>query len=509
MLFNSWQFLVFFLTVTVLYFGLPPRSRWGLLVAASFWFYMSFFPAHGLVLAGSTVVNYFAARAIEGSAGRRRKTLFLAGLAANVGALAFFKYYNFLNENLAQMLGLVGAADPLPVLKILLPVGLSFYTLQAMSYLIEVYRGHHPAERHFGILALYVTYYPQLLAGPIGRPGTLLPQLRQAHAFDARRVADGLKLMLWGFFQKVVIADRLAPFVNQVFDHPGRYEGLPLAVATFFFAFQVYTDFAGYSDIAIGASQVMGIQLMTNFRRPYFARTVGEFWKRWHISLSTWLRDYLMLPISYSFMRWADRRGVLRGAEEYGGYGVGVMGAFLLGGLWHGARWTFVVWGALNGLYLIGELLAHRAWVRLKVRKWPKAVRHAAAPLRLPLTFGLTCLAWVFFRADRIADAFRIIGHMVSGLAGSLRQLGDREYLKANLLLGQGSSDFVIALLAIAALLAVQWAQERAEARGGSLLAWLAARPVALRWAAYYTLLAAVLFFGAFNRSRQFIYFQF
>jgi hypothetical protein len=216
-----------------------------------------------------------------------------------------------------------------------------------------------------------------------------------------------------------------------------------------------------------------------------------------------------MLPISYSFTRWADRRGVLRGVEEYGGYIVGVMGAFLLGGLWHGARWTFVVWGALNGLYLIGELLAHRAWVRLRVRKWPRPLRRAAAPLRLPLTFGLTCLAWVFFRADSIAEAFRIIGHVVSGLAGSLRQLGDREYLEANLLLGQGSSDFVIALLAVAALLAVQWVQERTEARGGSLLAWLAARPVALRWAAYYALLVAVLFFGAFNRSRQFIYFQF
>jgi alginate O-acetyltransferase complex protein AlgI len=509
MLFNSWQFLVFFLVVTISYFGLPPRSRWVLLVAASFWFYMSFFPAYGLILAGSTVVNYFAARAIEASAGRRRKALFVAGLAANVGVLAFFKYYNFLNENLAYVLGLTGAADPLPVLKILLPVGLSFYTFQAMSYLIEVHRGHHPAERHFGILALYVTYYPTLLAGPIGRPGHLLPQLHAAHAFDAQRVADGLKRMLWGLFLKVVIADRLAPFVNQVFDHPDQYEGLPLAVATFFFAFQVYADFAGYSDIAIGASQVMGIQLMTNFRRPYFARTVGEFWKRWHISLSTWLRDYLMLPISYSFMRWAERRGVLRGAEEYGGYVAGVMGAFLLGGLWHGARWTFVVWGALNGLYLIGEWTAHRAWLRLRMRRWPKPVRRAAAPLRLPLTFGLTCLAWIFFRADSTSDALRIIGHMASGLAESLRHLGEREYLKANVLLGQGSSDFVIASLAVAALLAVQWAQERAEARGGDLLVWLAARPVALRWAAYYALLTAVLFYGAFNRSRQFIYFQF
>jgi len=348
MLFNSWQFLVFFLAVTALYFGLPARSRWALLVTASFWFYMSFFPAHALVLAGSVVLSYFAARAIEESRGRRRKALFVAALAAQVAVLAFFKYYNFLNENLAHLLGLVGAADPLPALRILLPVGLSFYTFQALSYLVDVHRGHHAAERHFGVLALYVTYYPQLLAGPIGRPGALLPQLREAHEFDGRRVAGGLKLMLWGFFQKVVIADRLAPFVNQVFDHADRYEGLPLLVATFFFAFQVYADFAGYSDIAIGASQVMGIQLMTNFRRPYFARTVGEFWKRWHISLSTWLRDYLMLPISYSFMRWAERQRVLRGVEEYGGYFAGVLGAFLLGGLWHGARWTFVVWGALT-----------------------------------------------------------------------------------------------------------------------------------------------------------------
>ncbi|MBI5836270.1 MAG: MBOAT family protein [Candidatus Eisenbacteria bacterium] len=496
MLFNSIQFLIFFAVVTALFFGLPHRFRWAMLLAASCWFYMAFIPVYLLILVFTIVIDYFAGIAIAGASGTRRRWFLVASIVANVGVLAFFKYYNFLNDNLAHALGLAGVSNPVPFLRIILPIGLSFHTFQAMSYTIEVYRGHHPAERHFGIYALYVMFYPQLVAGPIERPGNLLHQFHARHDFDPARVSDGLKLILWGLFQKVVVADRLAPFVNQVYDRPTQYEGLPLALATFFFAFQIYADFAGYSDIAIGAAQVMGFQLMTNFRRPYFARSIAEFWKRWHISLSTWFRDYLYISLGGN--RVAKGRWLLN-----------LMITFVVSGLWHGAKWTFVVWGGLNGLYLVSEIWAHDLWSRFRMGSWPAWLRHSSAALRMPLTFALACLAWVFFRANSTSDALHIVGHLFSGLGGSLSRLHDREFLKANVLLDQGPSEFLCALAVIAGLLAVQVYQERVHQQGGRVRDRLAARPVALRWAVYYVLIAAILFLGAFNRSRQFIYFQF
>ncbi len=492
MLFNSLQFLLFFPIVTALYFALPHRARWPMLLAASCWFYMAFIPIYILILGFTIVVDYFAGLAIARSAGRRRKTFLVASILANCGVLAFFKYYNFLNDNLLLLLQPLHLGHGLPYLHILLPIGLSFHTFQAMSYTIEVYRGRHAAERNFGIYALYVMFYPQLVAGPIERPQNLLHQFRERHAFDGARVADGLKQMLWGLFQKVVVADRLAPFVNQVYDHPHDYRGLPLLLATIFFAFQIYADFAGYSDIAIGAARVMGFQLMRNFNHPYFSRSISEFWKRWHISLSTWFRDYVYLPLGVNHLgrgRWL----------------LNLFLTFLVSGLWHGARWTFVIWGGLNGLYLIAEIVAADLSRR---RRWVGRVGRLLGRfpgLQIAWTFVLTCVAWVFFRAQSFRDAVGILGGMVGGMPDSLRHLTVHDYVKANVLLGQSRGEFLYAWLAIAALLGVHLAQ----ARVGSVRVRLAAWPLPVRWAAYYALLVAVLFFGAFNQSRQFIYFQF
>ncbi len=492
MLFNSLQFLLFFPVVTALYFALPHRWRWSLLLAASCWFYMAFIPVYILILALTIVVVYFAGLAIERSAGRRRKIYLVAGLVANIGVLAFFKYYNFLNDNLLHLFRAAHLGYSIPFLHVVLPIGLSFHTFQAMSYAIEVYRGRHAAERNFGIFALYVMFYPQLVAGPIERPQNLLHQFREIHVFDGGRVADGLKRMLWGLFQKVVVADRLAPFVNQVYDHPRQYEGLPLLLATVLFAFQIYADFAGYSDIAIGAAQVMGFRLMRNFNRPYFAKSITEFWKRWHISLSTWFRDYLYLPLGVNHLgrgRWL----------------LNLFITFLVSGLWHGARWTFVIWGGLNGLYLVVEILAADAMRRVG---WLRRLGRGLAGVRglqMVWTFVLTCMAWVFFRAASGQDAVHILTRMITGLPGSLARLAEHDYVKANVLLGRGRDEFLLAWLAIAVLLGVH----ALEARGGSLRVRLSAWPTAVRWAAYYALLIAVLFFGAFNQSRQFIYFQF
>ena len=317
---------------------MPYKNRWFLLLVSSCYFYMAFVPIYILILAFTIVIDYFAGIYIENAKEERKKLFLVFSLIANIGVLAVFKYYNFLNENFSFLMHGFGLSNPIPYLSILLPIGLSFHTFQAMSYTIEVYRGHQKAERHFGIYSLYVMFYPQLVAGPIERPQNLLHQFREKYDFDYDRVVGGLKLILWGFVKKLVIADRLAIYVNAVYNNPEQHNGMTFIVATIFFAIQIYCDFSGYSDIAIGAAKVMGFKLMTNFNRPYFARNISEFWKRWHISLSTWFKDYLYISLGgnrVSIPRWYFN----------------LMLVFIISGLWHGANWTYIIWGAWNGFY--------------------------------------------------------------------------------------------------------------------------------------------------------------
>ncbi|MFL5801417.1 MAG: MBOAT family O-acyltransferase, partial [Roseiflexaceae bacterium] len=281
MLFNSLQFCAFFFVVTSLFFILPHRWRWLLLLAASCYFYMAFIPIYILILILIIIIDYIAGIFIERAQGNTRKYLLVVSIVANVGVLFVFKYFNFLASSLTGIVSVISQQAVLPIsLRLILPIGLSFHTFQSMSYTIEVYRGNQKAERHFGIYALYVMFYPQLVAGPIERPQNLLHQFRERHDFDYQRVTDGLKLMAWGMFKKVVIADRLAVFVNEIYQSPRGYQGWLLIIGTVFFAFQIYCDFSGYSDIAIGAAQVMGFKLMNNFRRPYFATSIADFWTR-------------------------------------------------------------------------------------------------------------------------------------------------------------------------------------------------------------------------------------
>ena len=334
MLFNSFQFLLFFPTVTLLYFLLPHRLRWQLLLFASCLFYMAFIPWYIVILIITILIDYFAGLWLDRPdlAPAQRKTVLTISIVSTCLVLFVFKYFNFFNTNFTAIASFFRWNYPIGALKIILPIGLSFHTFQSLSYVVEVYRGNQKAERHFGIYALYVMFYPQLVAGPIERPQNLLHQFYAEHCFDYRRVTDGLKLMLWGMFKKVVIADRLAIAVNQVYGNPHDYTGVPLIVATVFFAFQIYCDFSGYSDIAIGAAQVMGFRLMDNFNRPYFSKSIAEFWKRWHISLSTWFRDYLYIPLGGSrtkTWRWQFNLFI----------------TFLASGFWHGANWTYIIWG--------------------------------------------------------------------------------------------------------------------------------------------------------------------
>ncbi|MDD2923138.1 MAG: MBOAT family protein, partial [Anaerolineales bacterium] len=450
------------------------------------YFYMAFVPSYILILGATIVVDYFAGILIEEEQSARKKKIYLTlSLIANIGFLAFFKYFNFLNSNIIALAGFFGWNYSVENLKIILPIGLSFHTFQAMSYTIEVFRGHQKAERHFGIYALYVLFYPQLVAGPIERPQNMLHQFHEEHFFDYQRITDGLKLMTWGLFKKVVIADRLASWVNRYYDNPQGSSGPELMLATAFFAVQIFCDFSGYSDIAIGAAQVMGFKLMTNFKRPYFALSISEFWKRWHISLSTWFRDYLYIPLGgnrVSQWRWQ----------------LNLLIVFLVSGLWHGANWTYVIWGFLHGVYLIVEIYFQKIWnlIPEKIRVFPPALLIRFS--RRIIVFALVCYAWIFFRAPSLESAVYISAKIFSGWRdGSSLLALTRSILK--------NYELLITFFAIVIMEVVHYFQER-----GSIMTTLAQKPLVFRWTLYVGILTCILIFGSiYSVPTDFIYFQF
>jgi len=480
-LFNSFQFLVFFPAVTILYFWLDVRYRWMLLLAASYYFYMAWKPAYVVLLLAATLINYYAGVKMADATSHHARRLYLVlGVSSSLAILFFYKYFNLFNETLRQTFGFLDLSYAIPDLHVLLPVGISFYTFQTLSYTIDVYRGEKEPERHLGIFALYVSFFPQLVAGPIERSTRLLPQFYERHEFDYQRITSGLKLMAWGFFKKLVIADRLAIYVNQVYASPHEFSGPVLVIATVFFAYQIYCDFSGYSDIAIGASRVMGYELMLNFQHPYYAKSIREFWHRWHISLSTWFRDYLYIPLG------GNRVGKWR-------WYYNLFITFVISGLWHGANWTFVAWGALHGFYQVFGIWT--ADLRARVHQ---AVGLTRAPrlhgaLRLVTTFCLTVFAWIFFRADTIDDAFYVAGHLFEGWLTWPESFS----------LDMGAYEFRIAVISIFVLEVVHWLQRRAN-----LIDYVAARPVLLRWSIYYVGMLVILVFGVFG-GQEFVYFQF
>jgi D-alanyl-lipoteichoic acid acyltransferase DltB (MBOAT superfamily) len=374
----------------------------------------------------------------------------------------------------------------IPPFGLILPLGISFYIFKSLSYTIDVYRGDKSPEKHLGYFALYVAFFPQLLAGPIERATRFLPQLYEKFDFDYPRVTRGLKLMLWGLFQKMVIADNLATLVDSVYNDPTHHQGISLILATLFFAFQIYCDFSGYSDIAIGAAQVMGIKTMDNFNRPYFSISIPEFWRRWHISLSTWFRDYFYIPMG------GNRVAIPR-------WYVNLFIVMLICGFWHGANWTFVVWGGLHGIYLVFSAFTQN--IREKVHKIigfdriPRLHHY----LKVLVTFCLVCFAWIFFRANSISDALYIIAHLFTGWEG----IFNFDVFKNIPLWKPLKFELMIGVASIGVLTVVHLLQSR-----GSVIEKLSQKPIWVRWSVYYSIILSILLFGNFG-SKQFIYFQF
>ncbi len=438
MLFNSVQFVIFFIAVVSAYFLLPHRFRWMLVLGASFYFYMVFIPWYVLILIFLIVVDFFLGKKIESSQGKSRKFWLLFSIFSNVGMLFVFKYFNFFHENISNLAQYLGFQMPIGALSLALPVGLSFHTFQSLSYVVEVYRGKFPAEKHLGIYGLYVMFFPQLVAGPIERPEHMLPQFRQKQIFQRERVISGMQRMILGFFKKIVIADHLAIFVNTVYGSPSEYSGISLALATVFFAFQIYCDFSGYCDIAIGAARILGYELTENFRAPYLASSISEFWRRWHISLSLWFRDYVYIPLGGS------RGSELKTIRN-------LLLTFILSGLWHGANWTFVIWGGLNGLYLI--------LARWKDHFFPSIQKpnFFSSLIGSLVTFVLICFSWIFFRAETVAEGWYILTHMFSGWTIGIQTFFSFEFLSKNVFLGQTDTQFFVAIFGVLFVLVYEY----------------------------------------------------
>ena len=485
MTFNSIEFLIFFPIVSILYFLLPKKARIPLLLIASYYFYMFYQAELVILILTSTGVSYLSSIMIERTERKEvRKLWLILTLTVSLGILFFFKYFNFLFGSIMSIAELLGIDTPELVLKLVLPVGISFYTFQTLSYVIDVYRGNIKAERNFLYYALFVSFFPQLVAGPIERPDNLLPQLHESHSFSRDDLTRGAQYMLLGFFKKICVADAVAMYVDSVYNSPNGASSLSIVIATLLFSVQIYCDFSGYTDIATGCARIMGIRLMKNFDHPYTALTVKDFWQRWHISLSGWFKDYLYIPLG------GNRKGAVR---RY----FNVFLVFLLSGLWHGASFTFVIWGALHGIYRMVGDLSYPIRDRLLRCLGRSDKDRVVVVFRRIITCALVSFAWIFFRAGSLVDAWCIISRLFTAHTGIMESLA---------LMELGIMEIILTVLSIATLIIadrlVVWGEDGRDGAyaltdGGSIIV--------------FTFVIAVMWMLLLSKGQDssFIYFQF
>ena len=488
MLFNSLQFVVFFPIVIILYFIIPHNKRWILLLIASYYFYMCWKVDYIILIMISTLIDYVCSNKMSKINEKpKRKKWLLISIFSNLGILFGFKYFNFFSQNIQTLFDNYNIFFEMPFFNVLLPVGISFYTFQTLSYTIDVYNNKTTAQKHLGVFAVYVSFFPQLVAGPIERSNHLLPQFFKKHDFNYLRVKAGFQKILWGFFKKIVIADNLAILVDGVYNNVDNYSGLTLIVATIFFTFQIYCDFSGYSDIAIGTAKVMGFELRENFKRPYFSKSIREFWQRWHITLSTWFRDYVYIPLGGNrTVKWK--------------WYYNLIFTFLVSGLWHGANWTFVIWGALHGSFLIFAIIF--AQPKEKINQFIKNRNIFLNKIfDVSITFILVAFAWIFFRSNNINDAI----YVISNLNFNVTELLNLDELSMQFRgLGLFKEDIIKCMFLIL-MLCLYSTYERSE----DVWKKLQKKPRWIRWSIYYILVYGILFVAPHSNVNNFIYFQF
>jgi alginate O-acetyltransferase complex protein AlgI len=485
MLFNSLNFIAFYTVVLFLFYILSPKYRWLLLLAASYYFYACWKIEYAAILLSTTLITYITAFPIQ--KGSKKKLYLFLSIVLNLGHLFYFKYLSFFLNNGNAALQKFNLIYNSPSFKILIPVGISFYIFKAISYSIDVYRGVTKPEKHFGIFALYVSFFPELFAGPIDRASRLLPQFKGTKKLNFELFKNGMMLMLWGYYKKVVIADRLAPIVDRVFDNPLYYNGFTFTIATLLFAIQIYCDFSGYTDIASGVSRTMGIDLSDNFNRPYSSESIIEFWKRWHISLSYWLRDYVYIPLGgnrVSKFRWYWNLFI----------------TFLICGFWHGAQLTFIIWGCIHGIYAIishsTKAIRQKIIAIIHIYKFPLVHKF----FRISITFLYVCFAWIFFRAHTISDAFQIIRSLPSGWDTLLHVQKLYDFVHS---IGLDIYELLIISISIFILFTVHTIEVHISTER-----MFEGKPLAVRWILYYVIIFYIVIFGKLNQN-IFIYFQF
>ena len=478
MLFNSIDFALFLPIVFILYWFATKgnlKLQNILLLVSSYFFYACWDYRFLFLLIFSTLLDYFTGIKMYEAKNQKMKIFwFWLSIVVNLGFLGIFKYYNFFAASFADALSFAGIKASFWTLQVILPVGISFYTFHGLSYVIDIYKNKIKPERNFIDYSVFVSFLPLLVAGPIERATHLLPQIQQKRAFDYSKAIDGLRQILWGLFKKIVIADSCAEYANMIFNNSGNYHGSTLILGAIFFAFQIYCDFSGYSDIAIGTARIFGIELLRNFAFPYFSRDIAEFWRRWHISLSTWFRDYLYIPLGGSKGgTWMKVRNTFI--------------IFLVSGFWHGANWTFIVWGLLNAIYIMPSILLNTNRANLNIVAMGKYFPSAKELLSMIVTFSVTVFAWIFFRAENISHAFKYISKIFSFSTLSKPEIFPK-----------------ILLLLIAGFIIIEWlGREHQYALARIGFRW----PKLIRWGFYYIIILAMFKFA--GSQQQFIYFQF
>jgi alginate O-acetyltransferase complex protein AlgI len=474
MSFNSIHFSIFFLSIAAIYYVLPGKSRWVLVLFASYLFYAFLDIRYIILLFASTVIDYYVALLLVSTRFvRHRKTFFALSLVVNLSLIFGFKYINLFDSLVMEIASLLGVEVNIPYLKILAPVGISFYTLKKLSYVIDVFQGKIAPENNFGQFALYVSHFLEIMSGPIDRAGSLIPQIKNPRSFDVHAFSTGIMTILWGLFLKVVVADRLAIYTDAVFHNIVHHQGPTLLLAAYFYSFQIYCDFAGYTNMAIGCGRLLGIDIMPNFNLPYLSVSISDFWRRWHMTLSYWFRDYLYIPLGgsrvSSFLR----------CRNY-------LAVFLLCGLWHGANWTFVVWGGIHGLYLIISHLTYD--FRKRVVAYFNVSGTPLRFIQVVSTFHLVTFAWIFFRSSTIHEAWNFIIRLFSGWP--------RLFIDMNSI-GYGICGITIVII-----------KELLQYNDVISLNRYLHMPISIRWACVYVLMFIIILAGVDSES-AFIYFQF